>query len=172
MRSNGFTLLELMVALAILGILLAIGVPAFGTVIDNQRMDDGVNGLVRSLNYTRTEAVRRNRPVTVSPIDADWNAGWRIFLDRNNNGLYDAGETLLREDIPADVAFVHANTNVGSYVRYNPHGESVLLNGGFQAGTFRFCPRKAEAQGRKLIINRIGRVRLEREVIDTQYCSG
>lgn len=169
MPTRGFTLLELMIALAVLGLLLGIGIPAFGTVIDRQRMDSGLDALIRSVNYTRMEAVRRNRPVTMAPIDDDWNSGWRIFIDANHNGRHDQGENILREEVPANVSYIHANTPVAHYVRFNAQGESVLLNGGFQAGTFRFCPERA-AEGRQLIINRVGRARVERRVIGPGYC--
>ena len=169
---RGFTLLELMAALVVLGILLSVGLPAFNTMIDRQRMDSAVEALVRGLNFTRMEAVRRNRPVTISPIDGDWNLGWRILIDRNDNGSHDDGETVLREDIAPAVAFIHANKPVSRYVRFNARGESILLNGGFLAGTFRFCPQEASSKGRALIINRVGRMRWERRMIAAQYCPG
>ncbi len=172
MRYRGFSLLELMVAITILGVMLAIGVPAFGALIDSQRMDSAVNSLARGLNYARAESVRRNRVVTVSPIDANWHAGWRIYLDRNNNGAYDDDETLLREDIPPAVSIVNANSSIAQYVRYNAQGETVLLNGGFQAGTFTFCPVKPSSAERKVVINRVGRVRTERGAVSGDACSG
>ncbi|HIZ50042.1 MAG TPA: prepilin-type N-terminal cleavage/methylation domain-containing protein, partial [Candidatus Pseudomonas excrementavium] len=54
MRCRGFTLIEIMVALAVLAILLAVGLPAFGGLIDSQRMDSNANSLLRSINQTRT----------------------------------------------------------------------------------------------------------------------
>lgn len=167
---KGFTLLELMVALALLGILLGLGIPAFSATLDRQRIDSAVSSLAGGMAYTRLEAVRRNRVVTIAPIGADWNTGWRVFIDANNNGEFDVGEAVLREDLPSRVAFIHANTPVSRYVRYNAQGESILLNGGFQAGTFRFCPKQPGAQGRIMVINRVGRVRTAREPIAAPYC--
>lgn len=165
MRCRGFTLIELMVAVAILAILLAIGLPAFGGLIDGQRMDSSVNSLVRSINLTRTEATRRNRHVTMAPLAGSWSNGWAIFIDANNNGALDAGDTLLREELPARVQHIHVNSPLASYLRYNAQGESELLNGGFQSGTFSVCPQEAGVEGRKVVINRIGRARVERAVI-------
>jgi len=167
---SGFTLLELLVAMLVLGVLASIGIPAFSSTIDRQRIDSAVTSLSSGLAYTRLEAVRRNRVVTIAPIGADWNTGWRIFIDTNNNGVFDAGEELLREDLPSRVAFIHANTPVASFVRYNARGESILLNGGFQAGTFRFCPSQSGAQGRIMVLNRVGRIRTAREAIAEHYC--
>lgn len=170
MHSRGFTLIELLVALVVLGILLSIGMPAFGRIIDQQRIDSGLSSLTGSLNMARQEAVRRNRPVTLAAIEGDWGNGWLMFLDSNHNGRHDAGETLLREIASDAVVRIDANTPVASYVRFNGRGESQLLNGGFQAGTFRFCPLAAGDEGRRVVINQVGRWRVERGVIEAGYC--
>lgn len=162
MPNRGFTLVEMMLAVAVLAILLSIGLPAFGGLIDNQRMDSSVNSLVRGIQFTRTEAIRRNRHVTMTPLQQDWNDGWVIFLDTNHNGRHDVGEQILRQEQPALISHIHANTNIAGYLRYNAQGESELLNGGFQSGTFSLCPRQPGVQGRKVIINRVGRARTER----------
>lgn len=170
MHARGFTLIELLVALVVLGILLSIGMPAFGKIIDQQRMDSALSALTGSLNMARQEAVRRNRPVTLAAIDGDWANGWLMFLDTNHNGEYDAGELLLREIAPDALVRIHANTPVARYVRFNGRGESQLLNGGFQAGSFRFCPQTETDEGRRVTINQVGRWRVERVAIEARYC--
>ncbi len=166
---RGFTVIELLIALVVFSILLSIALPAFANLLDRQRLHGAVDALSRSLNYTRMEAVRRNRAVTMSPLPGGWHQGWRVYLDRDLNGMYDEGDTLIREEIPPVVAAIKSNASIAHYVRYNEQGETILLNGGFQAGTFTFCPVKAMAEGRKVVINRVGRVRSERSTID---CSG
>lgn len=170
MRSRGFTLIELMIALSIFAFVIGIAIPGFGSLIDQQRMSTGLNNLGLSLTMTRQEAVRMNRTLTLAPVDGDWNQGWVIFVDKDNDGAPGAGDKILRELPPDTTLRLHANRPVSSYVRFNAHGQTELLNGGFQAGTFRFCPAREGAEGRKLVINQIGRWRVERTVIDPKYC--
>ncbi len=172
MKTRGFTLLELMVALAVLSLLLAMGVPAFGNLLDDQRMDSGVSSLLHSVHFARTEAARRNRFVTMAPIDGNWNNGWLTFIDRNHDGLYDLTDVLIQAEYPARSQQLHVNANIATYLRYNAQGESELLNGGFQSGTFSFCPQQAGRDGRRLIINRVGRARVERAPIADSICPG
>lgn len=161
MRHRGFTLIELMVAVAVLAILLSIGVPAFGTMIDAQRLDNEAHRLMRSVQFTRNEAVRRNRHVLMQPVNGSWTNGWVVFLDDDRNGQHDPDDPLLRVEGPAG-AVIHANGSLTGYVRYNSQGESELLNGGFLSGTFSLCPRQPGVEARQLVINRVGRVRMQR----------
>lgn len=58
-RQSGFTLVELMVTIAIAAILLGVGVPSFRTVIENNRIAAASNDVVTGLQYARSEAIRR-----------------------------------------------------------------------------------------------------------------
>jgi type IV fimbrial biogenesis protein FimT len=89
--AKGFTLLELMTALAILAILLSVGVPSFVQMIRNNRITAQANEMVSALNYARSESVKRGIPVSVcSSTDGatcaastTWNTGWIVFTDGN-----------------------------------------------------------------------------------------
>lgn len=71
-RLRGFTLVELMVALAVLAILLAIGVPSFRQLIETNRAASQVNELIGALHTARSEAVRRNAVHRFCTNDTDW----------------------------------------------------------------------------------------------------
>ena len=92
-KKSGFTLLELLVMLAVVGVLVAVGAPTMSQFIKNNRLTTQINILVGDLAYARSEAVTRNLPVVVcassnqtSCSSANWADGWIVFSDIDNNG--------------------------------------------------------------------------------------
>lgn len=84
-RSRGFTLIELVVALVILGILTALSVPAFREFTANRKLAAASFGLVTDLMFARSEALKRRAEVTVSPVaEADWTSGWIVSIPGQN----------------------------------------------------------------------------------------
>jgi type IV fimbrial biogenesis protein FimT len=90
-RARGFTLLELLVTLAVATILVTVAVPSFRSFVQNSRATTHTNELVTALNLGRSEAIRRGRPVTVcSSSDGatcsgatDWSDGWVVLAPGN-----------------------------------------------------------------------------------------
>ena len=76
--SGGFTLIELMISVLLVAVLLGIGVPSFRSLIVDQRMRAVSTDLRIALNTARSEAVKRNRSVVLSPSDTGWGGGWSI----------------------------------------------------------------------------------------------
>lgn len=88
-QQRGVTLLELMTAVAVLAILAGIGVPAFTSMMRNNRLAAESNNLVQALTYARSEAVTRGVRVSVCAAEdpntcsgeGDWSGGWIVFTD-------------------------------------------------------------------------------------------
>ena len=75
---RGFTLIEMMVTIAVAAILLAIVVPSFRTFTLSQRVKSGSFDLYSTLMLARSEAVKRRASVSVSSVGGDWNNGWTV----------------------------------------------------------------------------------------------
>ena len=89
----GFSLMELMVCIAILLIILTLSVPSFQATLNNNRLSVTVNDFYASLNLARAEGIRRGSRVNMAPLTGtDWTSGWTIFVDANNNNVLDDGE--------------------------------------------------------------------------------
>jgi type IV fimbrial biogenesis protein FimT len=113
-RCGGFTLLELMVVLAITAILTAVAIPSFSNLIQSNAVSVNANILLSDLRFARSEAIRRGGSVVMCRSDAPeatnpvcssassgadghgWADGWILFQDWNGNGVQDDDEPLLR----------------------------------------------------------------------------
>ncbi len=77
---TGFTMVELMVAIAVAGILLGIGVPSYRSFVAGQRIRTATSELNYALLQARSEAIKRNAAVTVTPAGSCWQAGWTVSV--------------------------------------------------------------------------------------------
>lgn len=77
-KNQGFTLIELMLAILLLAIVLGIGVPSFRTQLRNSEVTAATNALIHSMTLARSEAVKNNSSVSVSSKGGDWSVGWTV----------------------------------------------------------------------------------------------
>jgi type IV fimbrial biogenesis protein FimT len=124
-RESGFTLVELVTVMLVVGILVVMGVPSFRYVTTSNRIASEVNALLGDMQYARSEAVKEGQPVTVCAAivpatgvppancsgGSDWTTGWIVFSDLNGNQTVNAaaGDVILR----VQPAFTGTDTFVG-----------------------------------------------------------
>jgi type IV fimbrial biogenesis protein FimT len=77
-RDLGFTMVELLITLTIVGVLAALAGPSFRTLTVSQRIKAAGSDLATSMTLARSEAVKQNGDVTITPVSGSWNKGWTI----------------------------------------------------------------------------------------------
>ncbi|MDH5409225.1 MAG: GspH/FimT family pseudopilin, partial [Gammaproteobacteria bacterium] len=93
-----FSLIELMIILAVVAILVALGVPKITQVTQNNRIIEVTNKISSYLERARSEAINRTSQVGIVATGGggtNWMVGWDIYLDANSNSQFEAGETIL-----------------------------------------------------------------------------
>ncbi len=166
MKSNlalGFTLVELLVTVAIIGISLTLGVPAFKDTIRNSVLTSVINEFVASLNFARSEAVKRGVFVTVRKTSTSssvgWEGGWQVFTDINSNGeLNSSDDQVLRvhEPLRSNLT-LRGNHNFINRISYKSSGESNNI------GSFALCDTSVggaptKRTSRLLTVSILGRI--------------
>lgn len=141
----GFTLVELMVTLAILAILTMFALPSFRDAIRRNQVSSGSNALLADLNYARAEAINRGQLVTLCPssngsscaTSTAWDTGWLVYTypagAASSNKAYVAGNILLRSATTQNATGIWAGQ--ATYPSFGPQGQ---LKPGTASLPFRF----------------------------------
>ena len=185
-KHSGFTLVELMVALAVLAILLTVGLPKMSVFFQGSRMVTNANELLSGLHIARSEAIKRNSRVTIckstnasdaAPTCATgaegWDEGWFVFVEGRDSvnviGEYTSTDgDILRVNTGAEgskVTITASDADIDKYVTFTSRGAPKLRNGASQSGVFRVCDDRGlfNAAGgvvaRGGVLNASGRVR-------------
>lgn len=146
---RGFTLMELMVVLAIVGVIMGLAIPNFGVYIRNSRLTGAANDLLGSIARARTEAIKRQVSVVVcatdspdadppvcSTADTAWRQGWVVWVDTDNNWAPGAAvaEPVLERHPALDVSLTVRSDN-SDRVKYGATGFSAPPSAGFVSTT-------------------------------------
>lgn len=169
-RHHGFTLIELMVTLAVAAVMLTLAAPSLVAFMRNSELTAQANGLVAALNTARTEAMKRGLNAVIVPRDRQsWTSGWRVFVDTNGDNTYTGGtDDLVTEQPALPSYFTVSGTGTAGlsnpYVLYNSSGYPVTVAGGFGAVTISIARNDLSGQDlldqtRRVKLASTGRVR-------------
>jgi prepilin-type N-terminal cleavage/methylation domain-containing protein len=139
-RQNGVTLIELLIAIVVLTVILALGVPSFMEFIKNNRLTTQANNLVVATQLARNEAIKRGTGTAICAANADldgcstatnWATGWIVFIDRDQDAdlsevevcttaaEFDTKDCILRTDDPLSRNTLTADKN---HLHFRPNG--------------------------------------------------
>jgi prepilin-type N-terminal cleavage/methylation domain-containing protein len=113
--ARGVTLVELMVALVVAAILLAIAVPSFRHLIGSSNLGSVANDLASDIAFARTESAMRHVKVAVTSSTAGWDAGWKVEIPSSSTAA-----EVLRNHAPIPTTYAIAAS--ASSVSYQPDG--------------------------------------------------
>jgi type IV fimbrial biogenesis protein FimT len=171
-RQAGFTLIELMIAVGLAGLLLSMAVPAMNMFVSNARQTAAFNDFVSTIHKARSAAVTTNTRVTICPSSngtnceaVSWNDGWIVFADPDSDRNVDNDETVIAANGPADGLNIESN-EFATFLMYRPNGRvmNASLNGSF--GAFTLCDDRGAAYAKVMIIDLSGRPRSSNTMAD------
>lgn len=159
---SGFTLVELMVVVAIVAVLIMLATPSWRSMQVRNAIRALVNDYTLSVYFAKTEAVRQNSPVTVCPstngttcTNSGLELGWVVFVGMANA----AAPTLLQDTPPRPRVRTTFSDNAlaNQAVTFLPNGQPVAT---FAGNTLRVCPTDAEYNplSRNVVMNRTARI--------------
>jgi type IV fimbrial biogenesis protein FimT len=163
---RGVTLMEVMIVLAIVALLLAIGVPAFREFVARNRLDGAAQDLLASLQFARSEATRRGVQVTLrlagTAGSRNWGSGWSMFADTDGDGVLDTGEEVIRQGmaLTAPLTLV-GSSSFDTVIAFNRNGQLTNAGGGYlvlcEGGVL---TEGGQSRSRAVLVNGAGRVRM------------
>ncbi len=171
-RQNGFTLIELMIAVGLTGLLLSMAVPALDIFVSNARQTAAVNDFVSSIHQARSTAITTNTRVTICPSSnrtnceaVGWNNGWIVFADTDSDRVVDNGETIVAtfgELQGMDVV----SAEFGTFLTYRPNGRVVNASLNGSSGAFTVCDDRGADYAKVMLIDLSGRPRQSKTLAD------
>jgi len=170
----GFTIIELLIAVVVLGLMLTMGVPSMAGFMKNSRVKGQAYEFINTLNYARSEAIKRKErvvlcrsanPTASSPtcggVANTWTTGWLIFTDPDDNDVYNSGTDILLKvgsNIPPNVN-IRTNSTANNNIEFNADGTT---NEGGATARVAICDDRGPNYGRQINISAIGRPKLEK----------
>jgi len=162
-NQRGMTLIELVMALAVVAIVVSLASPSLGSLVNRNRIVAASNELVASINLARQNAVMQRAITSLCPsTDGQrctganrWDEGWIVFRDPDNNRQPESQSDVLR--VFSSLEGLHSDSAGRTRIRYFPTGFATGTN-----LTIKLCDPQYPDQSRAVIVSNSGRARVDR----------
>lgn len=141
-KQLGFTIMELMITVALVGIISAMALPSFTGFVQRNQLSSVVRGVVGGIALTRSEAVSQRQNVDFEARGSDWDTGWQVNADG----------TILRESDPFPAGYTLVFANGSTKLTFNARGilsvttnEQITIADGKGNSSNIFLPRSGSA---------------------------
>ncbi len=166
-NNQGFTFIELVIALSIISILTAYAVPNYRDFKQSQTMTQELNRLSTTINYARNHSVTLNQHVILCATESfnacdgnsQWHGGWMVFADLNRNRRFDGDDTMLLAENRMSQDLVAKSSIHRQKIRF--------VQTGFAPGTnltIRFCDSRGAEYGKAIVVSNVGRPRVVQNI--------
>lgn len=165
-KQQAFTVIELVVVMALLAVLMTMAAPSFTEMYRHALASSTVNSFVAALQTAKNEAIKNNLNSYVMPLQGNsWNSGWRVFVDQNFDGNFTPGIDLniLENEIDAQSFIIQGNSTAGGnspYISFDGSGYPRITLG--LTISIQQIGKKENTNNnwtRNVIISKIGRIR-------------
>ncbi len=156
--SSGLTLIELLVAVVLFVVLVALAAPNMQSFMRSNRLTAATNDLVASLNLARSAAVKRATTVKIcisntAQDDCDtgtgnWENGWITFIDADNDNIIDSSEKVLRvsRSLAGGTTIRSPQFGTGTTITFKSDGSASDGSPSNAVGSFKICDEEANAK--------------------------
>lgn len=177
--SPGFTLIELMISIALSALLLSMAIPALDHFTTSAKQTGAVNDFVSSMHIARSSAITTNFRTTVCASSnganceaVSWDEGWIVFRDRDSDQTVDNDETVISVSGAINGLSIQSS-EFGDFLMYRPNGRVMTTSATGNSGQFTVCDNRGSDHAKVLIVDLSGRPRLSKYLADgsTPACS-
>lgn len=148
-KPNGFTMMELIIAVAILAIVVAFAIPGFNSLLSRTSITSDSNEFLGNLGFAKSEAIKRGQQISVNAITGDWQNGYTVNVESTSE--------LLKQYVPVGKNVTPTEATSPSIVKVTFSSDGLLVTAPPQ---FSFCTETGEP-GRSITLSATGRVQSE-----------